>query len=314
LTYFIPRGTLDRMLSRNNRPIVQTAVLLSATGVVALVGYVFYCLTSLRVTKLTVTLPDLPPELHRTRLSFFSDFHLGRFGTSRRVVLQAIDIAANFRADVTILAGDYVDASHAPAHEELLAHFRTHKNVIAVLGNHDYARGLTHLNTTLAILASAGVTVLRNEALRVDLDSTSFWVVGLDDPFTLRDNIAIARSGVPSESSPLLLVAHAPVLAAFGEVGFVNLILCGHTHGGQIRILPSGDIPGKRLLRLIVREKGPRRDPDLYRGVHFLGATTIVISDGLGVSLLPLRFRTRPQLLLLTLCSAVAGHPSAPGI
>ena len=297
------------MPSKYNRSIVPIILLLPATGLLALVGYVFYCLKALRVTKMTVNVPNLPPALQGTRLSFFSDFHLGRFGTSQRAILQAIDLAASFNADLTILAGDYVDARHTPEHEELLTRFKTHKNVIAVLGNHDYARGPTHLNKTVAILELVGAKVLRNEALRVHLKRTSFWLVGLDDPFTLRDNYELARSDIPSGCPPLLLVAHAPVLSAFGDLGRVSLILCGHTHGGQIRLLPSGDVPGKRLLRWIVRESGPRRDPDLHRGVHSLGATTIVISDGLGVSLLPVRFRTRPQLLLLTLSSAMACHP-----
>lgn len=255
-----------------------------------------------------MTVPDLPTDLNGSRLSLLSDFHLGRFGTSQRVIAQALDAAGRFNADITLLAGDYIDARHSTAYADLLHRLSEHRNLIAVLGNHDYARGTAHLSKTLSILGSIGSQVLRNEALRVGLRSSTIWVVGLDDPFTLRDDIETARSIVPDDGSPILLLAHAPVISKFGDLHRVALVLCGHTHGGQIRIFPSGNVPGKRLLRWLARERGPRQDPDVFRGVHTLGASALVISNGLGVSLLPLRFRTRPQLILISLNSPAATH------
>jgi hypothetical protein len=63
-------------------------------------------------------------------------------------------------------------------------------------------------------------------------------------------------------------------------------------------------MPFPGLLRWLFREKGARRDPDLFRGWHPIGTTVLVISDGLGVSQLPIRFRTRPQLTLIELVQA----------
>ena len=275
------------------------------TSALALIGYLFFCLTRLRVTRLTFRPAEWPAELGGARIALLSDFHLGQLGTLRRIIAKAIEIADEFKPDLTVLAGDYFDGPISPANIAPLAGLRDHTAVIGVLGNHDYARGPHHLARTIAILTSLGVSILRNDSCLLAVNGRPLRLVGLDDPFTIRDDIEVARAGLTDDGIPTLLIAHAPVLSALGDLTCTALVLCGHTHGGQIRLLNSGRIPAKRLIRWLVGEHGRRHDPDFHRGVNCVADTPIVISDGLGVSLLPLRFRTRPHLILIEMNSSL---------
>lgn len=282
---FVPRG-------------VQISFLVS---LIALLLYNLYCLTRLRIDIVRVPITGLAAELDGLRIAHLSDFHLGRLGTSRRVLARAVEETARFQPDLVALTGDYIDGPHADNTGSLLDLLDFCAPAVAVLGNHDYYRGPVHLAQTLRALDYSGVNVLINQATCLSACGTCFWVVGLDDPFTSRSDVRLAVDWLPNGERPLIMLAHAPVLSALGELDQVGLVLCGHTHGGQIRIFPSGDVPGKRLLRWIAGEANTRRDPDLHRGVHRRGNATIVISEGLGVSLLPVRLRTRPHLVLLHL-------------
>lgn len=295
---------LDRIASPGHRRPsrrYRAAALSAFAGIVFLACYNVYCLTRLRVSELRIPVADLPCELDGLRIAHLSDFHLGQFGTSRRAITRALSEVDRFDPDLVALTGDYVDgalASYGPDLREWLD-FRV--PAVAVIGNHDHFHGQDHLDETIRILESTGTAVLRNEAIELCVRGTPIRVIGLDDPFTGRADIDAASGMIPDGCRPLLMLAHAPVLAALGDLDQVDLVLCGHTHGGQIRILPSGDVPGKRLLRRMSGERHVWREPDLFRGVHRRGRATIVISDGLGVSLLPLRFRTRPHLVLIEL-------------
>jgi hypothetical protein len=297
-----------------------TALAVVATTL-SLALYNLYCLRNLRVTRLRIAIPDLAPDLSGLRLAHLTDFHLGQSGTSIPLIETAVRQSLKFEPDLVALTGDYVDGPHSNRYSALFSRWPCDTSVIAVLGNHDYEHGEAHLADSIGMLRSNGVTVLRNEARKVRIRESDVWVAGLEDPFTLRDDIASAVAQVPSDERVLVLLAHAPVLQVLGDLHRTRIVLCGHTHGGQIRLLPSGRMPFPGLLRWLFREKGARRDPDLFRGWHLIGTAVLVISDGLGVSQLPIRFRTRPQLTLIELvqtphlgASTAQAHESAGAV
>ena len=279
----------------------RLALIAAVSALVCLFFYNLYCLTRLRVSEIRVPVDCLPDQLDRLRIAHLSDFHLGQFGTSRRAIARAFSEARRFDPDLVALTGDYIDGSLATSGPDLREWLDFCVPTVAVLGNHDHFHGPAHLDETIQLLEEAGTIVLRNEGIQLCVRGVPIGVIGLDDPFTGRADVDRASAMILDGRPPLLMLAHAPVLAALGDLDRVDLVLCGHTHGGQIRILPSGDVPGKRLLRRMSGERDVWREPDLYRGVHRRGRATIVISDGLGVSLLPLRFRTRPHLVLIEL-------------
>ena len=265
----------------------------------------------LETVRLRISIPDLPTEWDGLRIAHLSDFHFGGSGVSDQLIDQVKAICASFEPDLIALTGDFVDSTFASAAHRMLTEWLEEVPTFAVLGNHDYERGAPHLELTTAALEEGGVRMLRNEAIPIDLRGREAWIVGVDDPFTLHDDDREAFASVPAAEKALLFLAHSPSVVETAPIDRSALTLTGHTHGGQIRLLPSGRIPFPRLVRWIVRERGPRRDPAIFRGFHEIGDSVVVISHGIGTSQLPLRFRTRPQVLLIELVPTTARENGA---
>jgi predicted MPP superfamily phosphohydrolase len=170
-----------------------------------------------------------------------------------------------------------------------LARLESRLGTYAVLGNHDWAHAGAHMGQSLR---EAGITLLENQALDVD----GFWIAGLGDLIKRTADLDGTLAQVP-DGAPLLLFSHNPDV--FPRVpDSVALTLSGHTHGAQV------DIP-------IVRDKlTPSRFGAHYTGGHIEeGGRHLYVSDGIGTSRLPIRFRAKPELPVLELrASRSASH------
>jgi uncharacterized protein len=248
-------------------------------------------------------LPGLPEAWRGVRIAHLSDLHAGARGVSLPMLLAAREAALNFAPDIVALTGDYYHDGRRVNAPGLYARWPDSAQVFAVLGNHDYRAGAEALAEVERELAESGARLLRNTALEFELRGRAAWVVGVEDPFTFRADEQLAFGQLPSDAEALLFLSHSPAGVDELPVGRARLTLSGHTHGGQLRLLPSGRTPGVGLLRRLLGA-GPRRETTLYRGRHWLRGTLLIISDGLGMSQLPGRFRTRPTVLLLELDSA----------
>lgn len=258
----------------------------------------------LRVTRLRVGLPDLPPEWRGLRIALLTDFHAGgrqvRLDTLQRAKRAALD----FAPDLVVLGGDFFDNGRRLDVGDLFTCWPGGLPVVAVTGNHDYRGRPEHSLELIEELESAGVSVLQNEAIAVRLRGRRAWIAGVNDAHTRRDDVARALARVP-DGEPALLVSHSPSALVSLPDGAARLVLCGHTHGGQIRLLPSGRLPFIRQLR---RLRGLPEQPPLprTRGYHWWHGALVVISDGLGQSSVGARFRTRPEAVLIELDAAPA--------
>ena len=152
--------------------------------------------------------------------------------------------------------------------------------VYAVLGNHDTAE-------MRAPLEALDVRVLVNEATVLERRDARLHLVGVDDPHWFRaDDLEAALDGVPADECRVLL-AHAPEIYAEAEARGVDLVLCGHTHGGQIA-LPGGWAP-------FLNVRCPRRFATrAWRHGRLRGYTTV----GAGCSSIPLRLQVRPEVVI----------------
>jgi len=163
-----------------------------------------------------------------------------------------------------------------------------------VLGNHDYIpfgrdHGANDVARLREVLSGAGLTVLTNEARPVR--GGGLYVVGVDDPATRRDDLAHAMAGVPPDACALAL-AHSPDVALRLGARRPDLILAGHTHGGQIRL--------PRLGALMTLSALPKT---LAMGLGRYEDVPLFVSRGIGYSTLNLRLGTPPEVALLTLRS-----------
>lgn len=263
----------------------------------------------LRVTRLRLGVPGLPEEWRGVRIALLTDFHAGGHGVSLDMLYRAKQAALDFVPDIVVLGGDFFDEGRPVKAGQLFTSWPEGVQVVAVTGNHDFRGDPEGLPRLLDELRGGGVEVLRNQAIAIPLRGRIAWIAGVEDPHTRRDDVGRALARMPDDEVALLLVAHSPTSVLDIPPGAVRLMVSGHTHGGQIRLLPSGRLP---FINQIRRLKGLRPQPPLpyIRGQHWHQGALLVISDGLGQSTVRARFRTRPELVLLELDEAPRDGPA----
>jgi predicted MPP superfamily phosphohydrolase len=220
------------------------------------------------------------------RLAFVSDLHIGPL-TPPRLLDRAFEILAAWRPDVLVLGGDYVSFDVTPAKSARLTALVASvpaATKVGVLGNHDL---WTDHPVIERALVAGGVRVLINDAHHLPAPHDDVAIVGLDEPWCGAPDAERAFAGV---TAPVrIAVAHAPEGHPLMKDRGAALLLCGHTHGGQIA-LPSGPV----LMH------GPlgRRWPS---GLHHADGLPLFVSRGLGNVELPLRAFAPPDVALFTI-------------
>lgn len=243
----------------------------------------------IEVKSVPLTLPAWPSSLAGLRVAVIADLHAGspQIGLER---VQRIVSHVNAEAvDLVALVGDYIDHQVALGDEfspesvaALLGGLRSRLGSFAVLGNHDWGHAGPRMP---AALAGEGIVVLENSVARVD---TGFWIAGLGDYMKRSADVNGTLEQVP-QGEPVLLLSHNPDV--FPQVPErVALTLSGHTHGSQIAIPFLRD-------RATPSNFGAR-----YIGGHVVeGGRHLYVSDGIGTSRLPIRFRSKPEIAVLEL-------------
>jgi uncharacterized protein len=233
--------------------------------------------------RITVGRPGRPP----LRIGFVSDLHVGPL-TSTRLLDAAFDRLAEAAPEVLVLGGDYVFLEASPAKADLIARLVARvpaATKIAVLGNHD-------LWTDHALIERAlergGARVLINRALRLPPPHDDVALVGLDDPWTgdPDPDRAFADAG---DAAVRIAIVHAPEGYPFVRDRGAALMLCGHTHGGQIAG-PRGPV--------VVHGHLGRRWP---AGLYDVDGLPLFVSRGIGAVEIPLRLYAPPDVAIFTI-------------
>lgn len=255
-----------------------------------------------RLTRLSVTLPRLPAALDGLTLLFISDLHAAKIGRRERGLIRTLDGLA---VDLVLLGGDQARSEAGIDATLRVANIATARlGRFAVLGNAEHKRdaptqALTHR------LEAGGYPVLNNTHVTLrPAPGIDLVIAGVNDPHKKYDDAELAIKGAPVDSCQILL-AHSPDIAGRLRGARPDLVLCGHTHAGQVRlpgIPPFTTNLKSRPDRVFLHGLFP---PGRLRAVHpdLAGDPTLVVSAGVGTSLLPLRFCARPEVLLITLRS-----------
>jgi predicted MPP superfamily phosphohydrolase len=242
----------------------------------------------LAIERQPIMLRRLPAALDGLRVVQLSDLHLGPL-TSAPQLERAIEAANGLCPDLIALTGDYVshDRSYAAACAELVGRLRARHGVFAVLGNHDH---WTDAALITDLFRAEGIRVLINEGMRVDIRGASFWLAGVDDTMVGLEDLPLALAGSRADELKLLL-AHNPIILRRAARAGVDLVLSGHTHGGQVALRSERTRSGR-----------PRRR--LLRGLGRREETQIYVTRGLGTVVLPIRYGSTPEVSLLDLSCA----------
>src|SRR5258708_793226 len=241
----------------------------------------------LAVERTSIELERLPLELDGLRIVPLSDIHHSPF-TGTQQIERAIETANGLEPDIIALTGDYVshERNYAAPCAELMGRLRARYGVFAVLGNHDH---WTDAALIADLFRAEGITVLLNEGMRLDLNGESFWLSGVNDTMVGLEDLPLALAGSRDNEMKLLL-AHNPIILRRAARAGVDLVLSGHTHGGQVTLRPEKNRSGR-----------PRRR--LLRGLGRRGNTQIYVTRGLGTVVLPIRYGCPPEVSLLELNS-----------
>jgi len=242
----------------------------------------------LTVEHRPIYLKRLPEVFQSFRVVQLSDVHHSAF-TSRDQIARAVETANRLRPDIIALTGDYIShhRQYAAPCAELLGRLRARYGVYAVLGNHDH---WTDAALITDLFRAEGIRVLINEGFRFEHRNASFWLAGVDDTMVGLEDLSLALAGSRSDEMKLLL-AHNPIILRRAARAGVDLVLSGHTHGGQIALRSDRDASGKSRRRML-------------RGLGRQGQTQIYVTRGLGTVILPVRYGCPPEVSLLELCRA----------
>ncbi|MEP6921453.1 MAG: metallophosphoesterase [bacterium] len=235
-----------------------------------------------------IYLPRLPHAFEGFRIVHLSDFHHSPF-TSKQQIERAVETANRLQPDIIALTGDYIshDRQFAAPCAELLGRLQARHGVFAVLGNHDH---WTDAALITDLFRAEGITVLVNQGMRFVLRDEAIWLAGVDDTMVGLEDLPLALAGA-RESEMKLLLAHNPIILRRAARAGIDLVLSGHTHGGQVTLRSERGASGK-----------PRRR--LLRGLGRQGETQIYVTRGLGTVVLPIRYGCPPEVSLLELrCS-----------
>ena len=237
-------------------------------------------LYELEITKHEVAVAGLPDAFDGYRIAFLTDTHVVPF--VRREYYAAVVAHTNaFDPDAILLGGDFVTwERHIPLMAEvLLTGLRARDGMFAVLGNHDiWSNGAK----VRAAMEAKGVEFVVNRSIRLERGGAQLALLGIDEVYRGEPDLEAAFAGIPG--GPRLGITHHPDMIEFLDGRRIDLLLCGHTHGGQIRFPFFGPV--------VV----PSRHEGRYAaGFHRAGEVLMYVSRGIG-AVPPVRILCRPEL------------------
>ena len=254
----------------------------------------------MRIEELTLTFPRLPQEFDGMTVAAVTDLHAGRGHGTHAFVERLVSEVNLLHADVILLLGDLVHHTDCTAHFfPLLAQLHAPEGLWACLGNHEHEymwyspwhakQPRYSVDDWRRWYESAGARLLVNEAHPLVRGGARLWLVGVDDAYAHRQDLGAALAPTGAGEFRLVL-SHSPDLLDDPLIGETDLVLSGHTHGGQVWI------PGVGPFMAPCRRPA-QRAAGLIR--HHSGAT-MYVSRGAGEGL-RLRLGCPREVTLLTL-------------
>jgi len=276
--------------------IKQVLLFLLSVLLAALLLWALWENTALEVTEYTVTSGNLPGAFDGFRIAQISDLHNDEFGENNETLLELLRESA---PDIIVITGDLADAYDTDI--DIALRFAEQAISVApcyyVTGNHESS--IVEYNTLRTGLEALGITVLENERLELERNGEAVALIGLDDPGFRADPFLGNSAAVVSEAledlvcgnSYTILLSHRPEFFDIYAKNGIDLVFSGHAHGGQFRLPFVGGLfaPGQGLF------------PEYDSGLYTQGATTMVVSRGIGNSAFPLRINNPPEIVVVTL-------------
>ena len=268
-----------------------------AIVLVALVIWIAWGNTALELNTYTVSSSKLPQSFDGYRIAHVSDLHNAEMGKDNEKLLT---ILRDADPDMIAITGDLIDSRSTNV--EIALNFIREAVKIApcyyVTGNHE-AR-VNEYDELKSGMESAGVIVLEDAQTEISLDGDTITLIGVNDPsyqtdYLFGDSETVMNTKLEelhTENGEFtVLLSHRPELFdTYADHG-LDLVLSGHAHGGQFRLPFIGGLvaPNQGLF------------PEYDAGIYTEGNTNMLVSRGIGNSILPFRINNRPEVILIEL-------------
>ncbi len=259
--------------------------------------------TSPDLTRLDIKLPYLPPAFEGLTIAQLSDIHIDPYTSSEMIDRMVAQVNA-LKPDITFVTGDFVSRGtyYFEQAARTLGKLRdgTRLGLYGVSGNHDHWSDGNDLGRLEPLLKKYGLPLLRNTATKIELNGDSLWLLGTDDSSTHNDDWQktlraadfLSEEALRRYEGTSILLSHNPAFTRKAIGASPDLLLGGHTHGGQVYIPVIEDI--------VVSPIFPQ-----YRHYYKVGdRMQVYVNRGAGVVGPPMRFLARPEILLLRLIKA----------
>ena len=255
--------------------------------------------TALEVNEYEITSSRIPSGFTGFRIAQVSDLHNAQFGQNNSKLMKLL---SSTDPDMIVITGDLIDSHDTDL--EIALDFARQAMIIApvyyVSGNHE-ARVREYEDLKMG-LAEAGIVILENQKVNIAREGEILTLMGIDDPsfredYLFGDAVAVAHQALEelrNESDGYtILLSHRPELFDLYVDSGVDLVFSGHAHGGQFRLPVLGG--------LVAPNQGffPKYDA----GQFFEENTTMIVSRGVGNSVIPIRFNNRPEIVIAELKS-----------
>lgn len=262
--------------------------------IITLMAIFFYSQNNwLVTTRLELAFDRLPEEFDGFKIVQLSDLHNKSFGPGQQRLLRILNKS---EPDVIVITGDLIDSSRydeLPA-MELVGKAVKIAPVYYVTGNHEWWSG--KFDNLEVRLKEAGAIVLRNEWKDIEVQGQKIYIAGVDDPASAKNSenetaymsyrLQDIVTSIPRDRFKILLSHRPEQFLQYSGLGF-DLVFSGHAHGGQFRLPFLGG--------LVAPDQG--FFPEYTSGVHQDKSTVMIISRGLGNSVIPQRIFNRPEVV-----------------
>ncbi len=285
-------------MNRNKKKIIIISIIFAVLAAISV--WIAWGNSALMVNEISVTSDELPQSFSGYKIAQVSDLHNAQFGKDNEKLIEKLN---ECEPDIIVLTGDLIDSYHTNI--DVSISFAEKAVQIAptyyVTGNHE-AR-IDGLSEFLKRLEDKGVTVLQNESVTLNNENERITLLGVSDPSFQADYLFVDEKTVTDSAvSDLMngtegytvLLSHRPEMFDVYVKNNVDLVLTGHAHGGQFRLPFFGGLiaPGQGLF--------PKYDSGLYT----MNGTNMIVSRGIGNSIIPFRVNNRPEIVMVELSSS----------
>ena len=274
-------------------------LLLFAAMIILILG-VFWIINGnldIQLRKIDVISKNIPEDFDNFKIVQISDFHNTKFGRDNQKLVDMIKKAA---PDLVVITGDMIDARRLDIKTAISLAQELVKIAPTYYANGNHEARIKEYNGFKENISACGVFVLEDDHLEIVVENSEITLIGMSDPAFYMEETDKKRAAkieeqlsriIPDNENYKILLSHRPEIFESYVQHKVDLVFSGHAHGGQFVLPKLGGLyaPGQGFF------------PSYYSGIYTKENTSMVVSRGIGNSLMPVRINNKPEIIVAEL-------------